>query len=58
LGVRKVILAFGFTLGALAIAFLAIAIAFSATDPTDSDFLNDPSYNQYVVRVFYLRWTA
>jgi hypothetical protein len=58
LGVRKVILAFGFTLGALAIAFLAIAIAFSATDPTDSDFLNDPSYNQpyFYFRVSWPWW--
>ena len=46
LAVRKLILAFGFTLAAVAVAFFAIAIAFSATDPTDSDFLNDPNYNQ------------
>eukprot|EP00029_Vermamoeba_vermiformis_P014223 TRINITY_DN934_c0_g1_i1.p1 TRINITY_DN934_c0_g1~~TRINITY_DN934_c0_g1_i1.p1 ORF type:complete len:592 (-),score=171.23 TRINITY_DN934_c0_g1_i1:88-1863(-) len=46
LGMRKLILAFGFTLAAFALAFFAIAIAFSATDPTGNDFLNDPTYNQ------------
>lgn len=48
LGVRKVILGFGFTLAALSVAFFAVAIAFSATDPTETDFLNDPNFNQYV----------